>query len=1180
MLESLTSIISLASFKSGVKTRFEAFVDHCDHVKAYYKRRDARRSRALRSTHPPRAPSPTPDVHQTNLPHHLSLIARYLKEEDAELVLAAASPPSRTSPPDTDSDTSATSSPVPLRAGRKARTVHPETEGRLRRKRTGRKPTTGKTVEPSDALELGPCLEHLLQSGFMAFLVDKAEANDPPGMHHQTLNAFSLLIRNLAQSQALLAETNFGRSLTRLLGLPLPIVPQPRSPRSSSELGGPSQNLGVGAARTEAGTADEGRVAKTEKGGWWNAGGGGGGGGRKSRAGSAKPNPPALLKTPSATALAGQPRKLLNQDSAASLQSISSEEAASVFGGPVEPSPAPSGDLSLHPTPSASTQSTASSVAGPSRGGPSTGTDIWIGGLLETMEAGASGWFDDSESDDGGPDTNDDEDDPPAAFDDAASVRSAATSVSRRGPASRPESPAAHPPPPPSTLGSSLSWLLGTGGGTRPRGPDETRSLSRKTSASTIPASGPVRPPGHADPSAPPSRMASMTTLASSAGEPAGGAAARTATARQSPATASFTHIGAAAGNLANGLLRVLVKSPRLSRMFLETALPATAPHPTSPIVAVPSVTDTASRTGDAPTPAAADLAHWAHASDDAERVMSIPEIRQSLTAVPRRFRPLETAVELMGCRGALGRIGRETVMLALELVASVAKEWKKEIEMSDVNAPENQEMVDLYGDYVAYLVHHSQLPILLAQELAVRYTEIPGSRFHRTTQDRAGSLASDGFQEACHMTSSSDTSRSPATAPTIRHAVGAFLRFWRFVDNLVSVAADAALPKPTEEADLDDGASLEMDEVDELAGMDGNAMVRDEICAAVVKHFISPLIFREMLRGAVRHLLGPWAPRPSTAKKNVPEQKAIHALVISTFAGLLTAIESGANEKSSVPPLHDLDAYIFAARERSVEISIMLADGAERPTLHAWGTSDNADGGDPRVPLLLSKIPVVITALLGWKQRELLAIRSSLLLETLSHICELDGVLEISRLLMRTLRNITASASVRQSSAGSLSAPRQVVPPKPSKPLEKTPSAARLDLSHIPAMNPLHWILGGLEERTRESPTEVARTPSQVSLEPPAADKQSAKASWFAGASWASSATLFGSEPVIDSQAGDDIVGGKGLSHTDRPVAEEVRGPAFMLRAAGKAFAAALVVRFGASSAAPNISHLPWEDA
>ncbi|KAI8850909.1 hypothetical protein BC829DRAFT_388057 [Chytridium lagenaria] len=989
----LNSFINLGTsfttpFKSGVKTRYEAFTDHCDHVKAYYSRRKvagelfhARKSRSGNSFRP----NPqVPHISQTNLPHHLSLIARYLKEEDDEIE------------PGSDAE---------------------DEEGRagldLRRKRR-----EGSIGKGNKALELSPCLELLFQSGFLRFLVDAAEKDDPPGMHQQTLDTFSLIIRNLSQSRALLAETTFGRALSRLL------------------------------------------VSKERKLKFW---------------GSKSSSTSFIHRgvTPAQEGIGKEPGLFLKKTSTSSLLSISSEEAAGALQDALtEPKISKWEDKETY-------------VDFP--------TDQIIGKLLLEMIA-----------DDGLEESSDDddvEDERKERNDDQLALGMAA-------------------------------WWMGSGeyaatSNERPESRRPSFALPNQKSDATIVTS-------------PPSRSASMLALLPT--EPT------------SPVISSaHLEIGRAAGSLSNSILRILTKSPRLTRMFLESVTP--------PSLFIPSV-DANIKSTDGTLP------RWSHASDDTERE-SFEQSEVTVVkkrTVPERFRPLETAMELMGHSGALGRIGRETVIVAVELLAAISKECLKESSVNALNSLDEVELPVLYGDYLSYIVHHSQLPSLLAQELAIRFSEIPGLRLQVRSLSKSSNIAE-------------NTEYAEKSRASLKHALGSFLRFWAFIDAILEVAFKKSTNVEKAVMERTISGTLKTCLVREMATVDG-------ALEGIISHF-DPSLFKaepmfsakllDLVEGLLSggnmiatRLLGTWY-SPDTIDMTTDAYAANRSVVRDTFVSLLSALGPLVPEEAE-SPLDDLDSYILAALEHKRQ-----RDGQKAAVKQSTQSLETRREG-----LIVQKLPFLISLFAEDNGRERMAIRIALLLETMGYLCSLDGVVKTGHLLIKALektrhyfpsqdsvasiteaQNLSKASTIRQNSLSSTSDSGSSTQFPPL--IERVASITRLDRIRT-AQPALQWIMKGLDDKRRESPTSSS---GKVSTDP----DTGSVASWFAGGAWtASASTLFGVDGT--SFSSEFINPNPEKEQTYEKLRKGSVNPSVglsALQAATKSLAGSIMVRFGRFADMPS---------
>ncbi|KAJ3195454.1 hypothetical protein HK101_000165 [Irineochytrium annulatum] len=697
----------------NVKTRQEAFVDHAQHVRLYYARRQVGDGAEL--------PSAT-SILSTNLPHHLSLMARYLKEEDDEMRLAS-----------TDASTPATT---------------------------------------ENMMEMGPCLENLLQTRFLSFLIRLAETDDPPGMHAEVLKIFSLLIRNLSQSASLLPEKSFGMPLLHLLGIPL--------------LGRHSPSQNGHASHSRSGTA----------------------------------------------------------------------------------------------TPRSSTSTSASN----------------------------------------------------------------------------------------NSLSSSLN-----------------------SSSSLDPA------------------------------------------------------LALEAGGLVNGILRALDRDPALIRVLLEC--PAPPPGTEKP------------ETGKA------------------------GQIALFSTAVPRSFRPFEVALELMGLNGTVGRVGRETVAMAVRLALALGR-WREGAGYDDF-------LTRLYGDYIAYLIHHSQLTSMMCQELAIRYSDIPSSG-----RIRSPITTSVPYPIAGMSIGTDSLEMVPFTPPpTSKLApMDRLLEFWAFVDSIASMKVPFLMDQIAELTDAEFLRPLIYRSVS--AERPAIALNAISVLTRLLKTTQSPKLKQAIIRGVasdrgavLRGLVAKLDPsltcqEPQLVKAAVvcldailqTRDDGVMAVLLGSWSVFhegsgddeseVEAIFDSFNRQAGIPvsgPDHftfpterELDAYFFSITANHLRMPRSL------PRLVALGNLPRGEQAgllaDPLRSLLRS----------AEAHPEDINIGLAMLIETVVLVCGIDGVLEVGRWLELVLVELRGPTPTPPTPTPARPAPRR-------KPREEMPTRGGSedeedDPRHRPQRTLFSWLLGGPSAPTTSS--------------------------------------------------------------------------------------------------------------
>ncbi|KAJ3102461.1 hypothetical protein HDU97_000543 [Phlyctochytrium planicorne] len=688
----------------------------------------------------------------------------------------------------------------------------------------------------------------------------------------------------------------------------------------------------------------------------------------------------------------------------------------------------------------------------------------------------------------------------------------------------------------------------------------------------------------------------------------------------------SFKKVARASGILSNSVLRTLARSPRLTRMFLEVPSPTSSPLPSG----FPSSHDESSVRAHPPSATAR-------------------EAKRKGSRVPRRFRPLETAMEIMSCKGKLGRIGRETVEVAcVKLVTAMEKEWRRESELlpNTRRALTDTELAVLYGDYVSYLIHHSQLPALLAQELAIRFSAIPGTK-------RASSSRSSSHIDVWTSVSSLNIPLAPSIA--------SFLRFWSFVDRLIQPKSAA------------DGTSADKE------GHENGKMVREALCSMVVDGFLLPLVIKEVkwsgsrtskiaisflatllsissqsnatskttttLQTAIldsiaetegcleaiieclkegwhgkepkftetllnlldslllsnhipilNRLLGHWspyinvfAPSPvhqsissnSTAPNHRPKLLGISGSTVSLETEEETETKRGWARDAyvsllfSLPPAspEDLDSYIHT--------TISRIDSLPKPIQgHAKTFPEESNG--LLIPVLPEWLNHLVVIANDNKTDEMIATRMALLIESLSIVGCLEGVLGLAEGLVELLQDCkpphpkhdstkTLNESQPPSSRASTVRPENIIVPAPSPavlPIANTtaPTLNRM----LSSINPLQWLMGSEEDQQS--------TPAQSSAELTQETKPSSGtgfSSWFSGTSQRtlSSSTLLDQAPSLSDLSSMKISQTKTDVEVRHGYSAETKRNTVILQAAAKAVAASLVVRFGRGSLASQVT-------
>ncbi|KAJ3410844.1 hypothetical protein HDV05_003170 [Chytridiales sp. JEL 0842] len=191
-----------------IKSRFEAFLDHWNRINSYYRTHNHRPNKAKDDA------EHVADVSKTNLPHHTSMMIRYLKEEEDER--------SGRLPPKFDPQTTTTVNDLGMLVSGFIQDLFLEESNEAgtpiweKDLSNGRRSSLD-TLTPSLEFEWGPCLEYVIRNQILETLVEFAERDEPLGMRLLTLKVFSLVLNNLRTAPQLFPHSSFRRPLMRLL---------------------------------------------------------------------------------------------------------------------------------------------------------------------------------------------------------------------------------------------------------------------------------------------------------------------------------------------------------------------------------------------------------------------------------------------------------------------------------------------------------------------------------------------------------------------------------------------------------------------------------------------------------------------------------------------------------------------------------------------------------------------------------------------------------------------------------------------------------------------------------------------------------------------------------------------------------------------------------------------------